>query len=78
MTSEVTVAKPKEEKVKEIKEIKETKEDQPKDGSNVEQKKDKLDGDVAIPKNVQPPQPGYARPVMIHRAIYGSFERFFA
>ncbi|KAF2000415.1 threonyl-tRNA synthetase [Amniculicola lignicola CBS 123094] len=28
--------------------------------------------------SVQPPQPGYARPVMIHRAIYGSFERFIA
>ena len=24
------------------------------------------------------PSPGYARPVMIHRAIYGSFERFIA
>lgn len=24
------------------------------------------------------PAPGYARPVMIHRAIYGSFERFIA
>ncbi|KZF21941.1 threonyl-tRNA synthetase [Xylona heveae TC161] len=24
------------------------------------------------------PSPGYARPVMIHRAIFGSFERFFA
>lgn len=26
----------------------------------------------------KPLTPGYARPVMIHRAIYGSFERFFA
>lgn len=27
---------------------------------------------------IKDPPPGYARPVMIHRAIYGSFERFIA
>ena len=27
---------------------------------------------------IKEPPPGYARPVMIHRAIYGSFERFIA
>ncbi|KAF2827223.1 threonyl-tRNA synthetase [Ophiobolus disseminans] len=69
MTSEVSAAKPKEEKVKQ---------EAPKEGAHVEQKKDKLDGDVAIPKKIQPPQAGYARPVMIHRAIVGSFERFMA
>ncbi|KAF2259972.1 threonyl-tRNA synthetase-like protein [Lojkania enalia] len=40
----------------------------------------KMGGEEAVvdPSKVQPPQPGYARPVMIHRAIYGSFERFIA
>ncbi|KAH7095006.1 threonyl-tRNA synthetase-like protein [Paraphoma chrysanthemicola] len=70
MTSEVAAAKPKEEKVKD---------EQPKEGGHIDQKKAQLEGnDVNIPKKIQPPQPGYARPVMIHRAIYGSFERFIA
>lgn len=68
MTSEATTAK-KEEKPKEEK---------PKAGEHLEQKKEKLAGDVSIPKKIAPPPPGYARPVMIHRAIYGSFERFIA
>jgi threonyl-tRNA synthetase len=54
------------------------KEEAAKEGGHIEQKKENLDGEVAIPKKIQPPQPGYARPVMIHRAIYGSFERFIA
>ncbi|KAF2466789.1 threonyl-tRNA synthetase-like protein [Lindgomyces ingoldianus] len=33
---------------------------------------------VLAPTEQTKPQPGYARPVMIHRAIYGSFERFIA
>ena len=33
---------------------------------------------VEPPTSVDLPSPGYARPVMIHRAIYGSFERFIA
>ncbi|EAT80431.1 threonine--tRNA (Thr) ligase [Parastagonospora nodorum] len=69
MTSEVAAAKPKEEKAKE--------EPAPKDApAPVEQKKEAADPNA--PKKIQPPQPGYARPVMIHRAIYGSFERFIA
>ncbi|KAI9834263.1 MAG: threonyl-tRNA synthetase [Sarea resinae] len=50
------------------------------EGSN----KAKVDGDTeAKPEpqdkgGVKGPSPGCARPVMIHRAIYGSFERFFA
>ena len=53
--------------------------DQPQEGEHIEQKKEKLEGaDVTIPKKIKEPQPGYARPVMIHRAIYGSFERFIA
>jgi threonyl-tRNA synthetase len=84
MTSEATVAKPKDEKPKDekpkdekTKEVK-PKEEAAKEGGHIEQKKENLDGEVAIPKKIQPPQPGYARPVMIHRAIYGSFERFIA
>lgn len=40
----------------------------------------KLVGEAAIlqPEKAKEPQTGYARPVMIHRAIYGSFERFIA
>lgn len=34
--------------------------------------------DKAQPKGPKPPAPGCARPVVIHRAIYGSFERFIA
>jgi threonyl-tRNA synthetase len=77
MTSEGAPAKPKDDKVKEIKEAKP---EQPKpEAAPVDNKKDAPSGDLAsIPKNIQPPQPGYARPVMIHRAIYGSFERFIA
>ncbi|KAL1800374.1 hypothetical protein ACET3X_000716 [Alternaria dauci] len=64
MTSEVIPTKPK---------------DQPQEGEHIEQKKEKPEGaDVTIPKKIKEPQPGYARPVMIHRAIYGSFERFIA
>ena len=37
----------------------------------------KPDG-TAEQKGPKQPAPGYARPVMIHRAIYGSFERFMA
>ena len=69
MTSEVASAKPKEEKAKA---------EPPKETGHIEQKKEKLEGDVTIPKKTPPPQPGYARPVMIHRAICGSFERFIA
>jgi threonyl-tRNA synthetase len=45
-----------------------------------EDPKHKIEGEAAAvdPKAVPDPQPGYARPVMIHRAIYGSFERFIA
>jgi threonyl-tRNA synthetase len=38
-------------------------------------------GEEAAPeakKQPREPKPGYARPVMLHRAIVGSFERFFA
>lgn len=78
MTSEVATAKPKEDKAK-IEQAKgEKKAEEPKEVGHIDQKKDKLEGDVAIPKKIPPPQPGYARPVMIHRAIYGSFERFIA
>ena len=34
--------------------------------------------DKTEPKGPKPPAPGCARPVVIHRAIYGSFERFIA
>lgn len=40
--------------------------------------KEKIDDDKEVPKKSADPPPGYARPVMIHRAIYGSFERFTA
>jgi threonyl-tRNA synthetase len=33
---------------------------------------------AAANKEPKPLAPGYARPVMIHRAVYGSFERFIA
>lgn len=78
MTSEVATAKPKEEKAKADQLKGDKKAEQSKEGSHIDQKKDNLEGNVAIPKKIQPPQPGYARPVMIHRAIYGSFERFIA
>lgn len=48
-------------------------------------KTEKVDEPPANPKDApkvefvsKDPAPGYARPVMIHRAIYGSFERFIA
>ncbi|KAH7137995.1 hypothetical protein B0J11DRAFT_449784 [Dendryphion nanum] len=34
--------------------------------------------DAKAAKGPKPLSPGYARPVMIHRAVYGSFERFMA
>ncbi|TID14372.1 threonyl-trna synthetase [Venturia nashicola] len=34
------------------------------------------DEPAPVTRVVAPPKPGYARPVMIHRAIMGSFERF--
>lgn len=41
--------------------------------------KDQLDEtDKAQSKGPKPPAIGCARPVVIHRAIYGSFERFIA
>lgn len=45
-----------------------------------EDPKQKAEGEKAAadPNKVPEPQKGYARPVMIHRAIYGSFERFIA
>lgn len=65
MTSE---ARPKVEKKEEQPaESKQEKHDRPKELVENE--------DLAI-KKTPAPQPGYARPVMIHRAIYGSFERF--
>jgi threonyl-tRNA synthetase len=74
MTSEVAAAKPKEEKVKASEAPKEA---APKEA--LAQKQPETPGDLAsISKQIKPPQPGYARPVMIHRAIYGSFERFIA
>ena len=36
------------------------------------------DGDAAVSAKPKAPGPGRARPVMIHRAIVGSFERFMA
>jgi threonyl-tRNA synthetase len=75
MTSEVAAAKPKEEKPAKT----DAQQQAPKEAATSEEKKDKKDSDLAsIPKKIAPPQPGYARPVMIHRAIYGSFERFIA
>jgi threonyl-tRNA synthetase len=75
MTSEVAVAKA----------PKDDKDNKPKDDASKEKKVEKADekveGDAApakAAKVIQPPQQGYARPVMIHRAIYGSFERFMA
>ena len=32
--------------------------------------------DPSVPRPENAPKPGYERPVMIHRAIYGSLERF--
>lgn len=51
-----------------------------KDDTAKEDPKHKVQGEEAAadPNKVPEPQPGYARPVMIHRAIYGSFERFIA
>jgi threonyl-tRNA synthetase len=68
MTSEVSSAKAKEEATK------------PKEETQKPQEpKDKVkDLPAEEAKTIPPPQPGYARPVMIHRAIYGSFERFIA
>jgi threonyl-tRNA synthetase len=37
---------------------------------------DVVDGEAAKPRDENAPKPGYERPVMIHRAIYGSLERF--
>lgn len=64
MTSE---ARPKVEKKEEAEKPKEEKHDRPKELASAEQE---------TLKKTPVPQPGYARPVMIHRAIYGSFERF--
>ena len=73
MTSESATAKPKGEKPKE---------EQPKEVAPEAAKEEKagasLDDLAEMAKKIKPPQPGYARPVMIHRAIYGSFERFIA
>ncbi|KAJ5020721.1 hypothetical protein J3E73DRAFT_435319 [Bipolaris maydis] len=63
MTSEVIPTKAKE---------------QPKEVEQAEQKEKPEATDAVVAKNPKEPQPGYARPVMIHRAIYGSFERFIA
>lgn len=38
----------------------------------------KADGESAVPQKSKQPGPGRARPVMLHRAIVGSFERFMA
>ena len=65
MTSEARPKADKEEKPKEEK--KEEKHDRPKELAEAENE---------VIKKTPEPQPGYARPVMIHRAIYGSFERF--
>jgi len=63
------------------------KDDKPKDDAPKEPREKKVEktelkeGETApakAAKVIQPPQQGYARPVMIHRAIYGSFERFIA
>lgn len=59
-TDKEAAEKPKEDKEKE-------KHDRPKELAEAENE--------AI-KKTPAPSPGYARPVMIHRAIYGSFERF--
>ncbi|KAF1956703.1 threonyl-tRNA synthetase [Byssothecium circinans] len=64
MTSE---ARPKVEKKAEPEKPKEEKHDK------VKELVEKEDETI---KKTPAPQPGYARPVMIHRAIYGSFERF--
>jgi threonyl-tRNA synthetase len=68
MTSEVASAKTKEEAPK-------AKEQTPIAQDHKEKSKDVP---VEEANTIPPPQPGYARPVMIHRAIYGSFERFIA
>jgi threonyl-tRNA synthetase len=55
------------------------KEDKPKEEKKEEtaaEKKEPAEAGQELTKKVPEPQPGYARPVMIHRAIYGSFERF--
>ncbi|KAF2121965.1 hypothetical protein BDV96DRAFT_562722 [Lophiotrema nucula] len=45
-----------------------------------EASKGHIEGEQGVldPSKVKPVQPGFARPVMIHRAICGSFERFIA
>jgi threonyl-tRNA synthetase len=55
------------------KEVVEIKSEAPK-----EHHKHPIMGEEAVlhPEKVPALRPGYARPVMIHRAIYGSFERF--
>ena len=63
MTAEVAAAKPKDEKPKE---------------KAVEKQEGETGSSKVATKKIEPPQQGYARPVMIHRAIYGSFERFIA
>ena len=70
MTSEVS-AKPKEEASKETAAT-----EKPSATATVADPKDAKDAKaVKAPKELPP---GYARPVMIHRAVYGSFERFMA
>lgn len=50
------------------------------EASKTEDPKHPVKGEEAArdPSKVKEPLPGYARPVVIHRAIYGSFERFIA
>ena len=62
MTAEKTTAK--------------TDEAAPATSSTIPSEKDHNDKDGEKVKAPRQPPPGFARPVMIHRAIYGSFERF--
>ncbi|KAF2242092.1 threonyl-tRNA synthetase-like protein [Trematosphaeria pertusa] len=64
MTSEV---RPKEEKGEKAKEK-----------EHKDMVKEMAEHEAEVLKKPVAPTPGYARPVMIHRAIYGSFERFIA
>lgn len=49
----------------------------PKEASKVDPKHPVMGEEAVLhPEKVAALRPGYARPVMIHRAIYGSFERF--
>lgn len=58
-----------------------TKEEAPKDAPKAEAPKDTPKAEKGAESSkvtITAPKPGYARPVMIHRAICGSFERFIA